>query len=185
MNKVQLRFTPIALVCALIGSPSIAVSQSSESSGYRGTADDFAEISQLFARYSIALDSRDAAQWAAVFTKKGMFHAAQFCAVGPEELAGIVKNMGGGAAPQSATRPKSHHVSSVGPIVYLDKNHATVQSFLMVVGDVSRDRTGGGITTTAIYEDKLERENGRWLIADRLVVAPGDGPPKTCPPESR
>lgn len=182
MFNRQFQTIQVALICAALGSlPGLAPAQDAQRSSYRGTAEDFAEINQLFARYSVALDTRDAEGWAALFTRDGMFRAAQFCAAGREQVAAIVKNMGGGAA--VVGRPTSHHVSNVGPIVYIDRDNATVQSFLMVVGDVSRDRAGGGITVTAIYEDRLEREGGRWLFADRLVITPGDGPPKACQAE--
>jgi hypothetical protein len=111
-----------------------------------------------------------------------MFRAAQFCLVGRKELAGLVDKMNARpAAPGSGDRPKSHHVESSLSIDYLDRDHALSHSFVMVVGDVGRDHAGGGLEVTGTYEDKLTRVKGRWLIADRLEVSPGDGPPLPCP----
>ena len=174
------QFAHRALTALAIGT--MICAGSALAASYRGTADDYAQISQLMTKYSYALDNRDAQGWASVFTEEGMFRAAQFCLVGRKELAGLVDKMNARpAAPGSGDRPKSHHVESSLSIDYLDRDHALSHSFVMVVGDVGRDHSGGGLEVTGTYEDKLTRVKGRWLIADRLEVSPGDGPPLPCP----
>jgi hypothetical protein len=177
MGQFARRVIPTLAVGILI------VAGSAAAAGYPGTADDYAQISQLMTKYSYTLDTRDPAGWASVFTQDGMFRAAQFCLVGRKELAGLMEKQlkAHPASPESAKRPKSHHVESSLSIEYLDRDHALSHSFVIVVGDVGRDHVGGGIEVTGTYDDRLTRVNGHWLIADRLEVSPGDGPPLPCP----
>jgi hypothetical protein len=135
-------------------------------------------------KYSYTLDNRDPQGWASVFTEEGMFRAAQFCLVGRKELAGLIEKQRNARppAPGSDARPKNHHIETSLSIEYVDRDHALSHSFVMVVGDVGRDHVGGGIQVTGTYDDKLTRVKGHWLIADRLEVSPGDGPPLPCPP---
>ena len=149
---------------------------------YEGTADDYSQISQLMTKYSYTLDNHDAQGWASVFTADGVFRAAQFCLVGRAQLAGLIEKQNLHRPPSGAAdRPKSRHINENRSIEFLDRNHAIAHSFVMVVGDVGRNHVGGGIEVTGTYDDKLERVNGHWLIADRLEVSPGDGPPLPCP----
>jgi SnoaL-like domain len=179
MSRLTQRVIP-----ALAAAASLAAG-SAVAADYSGTADDYAQISVLMTKYSYTLDNRDAKGWASVFTEDGMFRAAMFCLMGRKELAGLIDKMNARpATPESANRPKTHHIESSLSIDYLDRDHALSHSFVMVVGDVGRNHVGGGIETTGTYEDKLTRVNGRWLIADRLEVSPGDGPPLQCPPAS-
>ncbi len=131
-------------------------------------------------KYSYTLDEHDAQSWASVFTEDGAFRAAQFCLVGRKQLAGLIEKMVARAPPDAATRPKSRHINENRSIEYIDRDNAISHSFVMVVTDVGRDHTGMGIEVTGIYDDKLKRVHGHWLIADRLEVSPGDGPPMSC-----
>lgn len=174
------RFTQ-RVIRALAAGAALAAGSVSAAS-YQGTADDYSQISTLMTQYSYALDNRDAKGWASVFTDDGMFRAAMFCLVGRKELAGLIDKMNARpTTPESTNRPKNHHIESSLSIEYVDRDHALSHSFVMVVGDVGRNHVGGGIETTGTYDDKLTRVNGRWLIADRLEVSPGDGPPLQCP----
>jgi hypothetical protein len=148
---------------------------------YEGTADDYAQISQLMTKYSYTLDNRDAQGWASVFTEDGAFRDLHLCLVGRKQIAGFIDNLNARPAPAGAAeRPKSRHINENRSIEYIDRNNAIAHSFVMVVGDVGRDHVGGGIEITGIYDDKLKRVRGRWLIADRHELSPGDGAPP-CP----
>jgi SnoaL-like domain len=145
---------------------------------YEGTADDYAQISRLMNKYSDALDNRDARGWARVFTEDGTFRDFHLCLIGRRQIAGFIEQLKSRPqSPEATSRPKSHHINSHPWIEYLDRNHATAHTFVMVVGDVGRNHTGGGIEVTGIYDDQLRREGNEWLIADRREISPGDGPP--------
>jgi len=145
---------------------------------YEGTADDYAQISLLMNKYSDALDSQDARGWASVFTEDGAFRDFHLCLLGRKQIAGFIEKLRSRPpSPEATSRPKSHHINSRPYIEYLDRNHATAHTFVMVVGDVGRNHTGGGIEVTGTYDDQLRREGNVWLIADRREISPGDGPP--------
>jgi hypothetical protein len=148
---------------------------------YEGTADDYAQISQLMTRYSDGLDNRDAQGWASVFTEDGAFRDFHLCLVGRKQIAGFIEQLRSRPEHPGATpRPKSRHINGHPWIEYLDRDHATAHTFVMVVGEVGRDHVGGGIEVTGTYDDQLRRVGGGWLIADRHELSPGDGPPP-CP----
>jgi len=166
------------VIWALAFATAIAVAGSPMAASYQGTADDYAQISQLMTRYSDALDNRDAQAWASVFTEDGAFRDFHLCLFGRKQIAGFIEQLGSRpATPQTAPRPKSHHVNGHPLIEYPDRDHATAHTFLMVVGDVGRNHVGGGIEVTGTYDDQLRRVGGHWLIADRREISPGDGPP--------
>src|SRR5215475_6307699 len=52
------------------------------------SAQDYAEIQQLYARYNFAIDRGDGEAWAATFTKDGIFNTV----AGHDALVGFVKN---------------------------------------------------------------------------------------------
>jgi SnoaL-like domain len=143
---------------------------------YRGTAQDFMQISQLFSNYNFTIDKKDGEAWADNFTPDGVFQDPSWCAIGRDKLIEVV-----GRNPQPGADEKQHHVHSLGPIVYLDRNHATVRSTVMVVRETGSNLPGG-IGITGVYEDKLVRQHGRWLFAYRLVHRPSATPPIPCPP---
>ena len=145
---------------------------------YEGTADDYSQINRLMTRYSAALDNRDAQGWASVFTQAGAFRDFHLCLVGRKQIAAFVEQLKSRGQPSEATaRPRSHHINGHPLIEYLDRDHATAHTFVMVVGDVGRNHVGSGIEVTGTYDDQLKRVGGHWLIADRREISPGDGPP--------
>jgi hypothetical protein len=147
---------------------------------YLGTPDDFMQISQLFSRYDYGIDNGDGVAWAATFTPNGVFADPSTCAIGRDQLMAVAKHDG---------RPdgdREHfHMPSLGPIVYADRDHATVHSTVMVVRKTGFGEQGG-ILVTGSYDDTLVRSDGKWLFAYRLVHRPnGNKPPVKCrPPDS-
>ena len=53
---------------------------------YRGTPQDFMEISQLFSTYNFTIDNHDGEAWADNFTSDGVFQDPSWCAIGREAL---------------------------------------------------------------------------------------------------
>jgi hypothetical protein len=180
MDKSGRRVARLRVVAAGV---SVLATGVGVAAGYEGTADDYSQISQLMTRYSYTLDNHDPQGWAGVFTEDGLFRAAQFCLVGRKQMADLVEKQNARPPPaDAATRPKTHHINENRSIEFIDRDNAIAHSFVMVVADVGRDHVGGGIQVTGTYDDKLKRVRGHWLIADRLEVSPGDGPPLPCPP---
>ena len=154
------------------------VARAASKSAYKGTAADFVEISQLFARYDFHIDNSDGEGWADVFTPKGVFRDPSWCAVGREQLIGVV-----GRKPEMGHDQVHHHVPSIGPIEYVDRNTAHIHSTVMVISEKGAGKPDGGIQVTGTYDDTLVRRNGRWLFAYRLVHRPSATPSVPCAAE--
>ena len=141
---------------------------------YAGTADDFMQISQLYALYDFNIDNGDGEAWADTFTGDGVFRDPSWCAIGREQLIAIV-----GREPEVGKDQAQFHMPSLGPILYQDADHATVHSTVMVVRETGHGHDGGvGITGT--YDDRLVRVNGHWRFAYRWVHRPADAEPIPC-----
>ena len=85
------RFVGISLVgVALSVLPAGAESSSSSAGSYKGTPDDFMQISQLFSRYNYTIDNGDGVAWANNFTPDGVFQDPSTCAIDSDS--GMVVN---------------------------------------------------------------------------------------------
>jgi SnoaL-like protein len=174
MCSTAVRATVVAAGIAVLMGGTIAAAED-----YQGTGDDYAQISNILRVYSWGLDYHDGPMWASAFTPNGEFHDQQYCLIGRAQIAPVAAGRNPSATPKL---PTSHHIVEMGPLTFQDRNHATMKNYVMVVGDVSRDRSiNGGIRITGLYEDTLERLNGKWLIAKRMEYSPGDKPPAPCP----
>lgn len=172
MGRLQRRAALIGGLAAALACGGAAVAAKAP---YRGTAEDFAGISQLFARYDFAIDNKDGEAWADTFTPDGVFRDPSWCAVGREQLIGVV-----GRKPRIGADQEQFHMPSLGPITYQGRDHATVHSTVMVIRRKGAGYPDGGIGVTGTYDDTLVRRNGRWLFAYRLVHRPSATPPVAC-----
>ena len=147
--------------------------------GYQGTPYDFVQISQLFAKYNYDISIGDGNAWASDFTADGVFQDPSRCAIGREALSDIP-----GHNPDPAKELKDFHYSTPGPIVYINRDHATVHSTVVLVREAGFGKRGG-ITITGTYDDKLTRVNGQWKFAYRFVQRPNKNPPIPCAPQAQ
>ena len=143
--------------------------------GYRGTPDDFMQISQLFSMYSYTIDNKDGVAWAATFAPDGEFQDPALCVKGHDGLVKIV-----GTTPEMGHDLASHHTPELGPIFYQDKDHATVRSTLVTYREKGPGKPDGGVGVTAVYGDRLVRIDGRWLFAHRTVYRLNAKPAIPC-----
>lgn len=150
-------------------------SQAQPENVYVGTADDFTKISQLYSRYNYTIDNGDGPGWADNFTPDGVFQDPSWCAIGRDKLIEVV-----GRDAQVGKDLDHFHFHSLGPIVYLDENHATVHSTVVVIRQTGFGKTGG-ISVTGTYDDQLTRVNGEWKFSYRLVKRLSAEPPIPCP----
>lgn len=166
----------VSLVALACGFACVATAQQPRGAPYSGTAEDFMQISQLFSRYNYAIDNGDGVAWAELFTERGVFQDPSNCAIGREQLISVV-----GRKPALGKDQLEHHVHSLGPITYLDHDHATAHSTVMVVAETGFGKKPGGILITGTYDDELVRVGDAWLFSYRLVHRPSDKPAIACP----
>lgn len=145
---------------------------------YQGKPEDFMQIYQLFAKYSYDINIGDGDAWVSNFTPDGVFQDPSRCAIGRQALSDIP-----GHSPTPGKDLKNFHFSVPGPIVYIDRNHATVHSTVWLMGETGADKKGG-VTLTGTYDDKLTRTDGQWKFAYRFVQRPNKTPPVPCAPQA-
>lgn len=121
---------------------------------------DRLDIQELLARYNHAIDSGDAAAWAATFAADGAFTSGGQTRTGTQELRAF-------AADFAARMPGSRHWMN-NAVAGGDGGQATMRCYLQLL------KTGGGepatLVGTARYEDTLRRVDGAWRSVSRTVV---------------
>jgi len=151
-----------AMFATLVG---LAIAQTKKLS-----ADDYIEITQLYARYNTAIDSGDAEGWAATFTPDGIFQNFK----GHDALVGFInqwRDRMGGAA-------RRHWNTNLVITPTSDGAKGTVYLFLM---DVSAKPPA--ILSASKYEDELVKTSDGWRFKHRVVK--GDTAPPPAPPATK
>jgi ketosteroid isomerase-like protein len=129
-------------------------------------SDDIVEIEQLLNRYCFAVDSGGPEEVAALFSETAVLipvYTGEAPAKGrPAILQWYVDY-------QKATRAAVDHLrhAVTNPLIEVSGDHATAQCYL-TANSVSKT-SGKASWTAGTYKDKLVREAGRWLIAERQI----------------
>ena len=126
------------------------------------SAQDYADIQQLYARYNIAIDGGDAEGWAATFTPDGVFNTFN----GHDALVNFVKTWR--EKLNGATR--RHWNSNLR--ITGNSREANGYVYLMLV-DVSTKPPS--IVGTATYTDSLIKTKDGWRFTKRITK--GDSAP--------
>jgi len=122
------------------------------------TLADRSELHELAARYANAIDARDWARLATVFTEDCRYELANFGRLDTviRGRADLVAYMDG-----PAEHPLAHHVTNVE----VDASGDPVRMFSLVLGSLP-----GGECGSAQYEDVVVRAADGWRIAERVVT---------------
>jgi 3-phenylpropionate/cinnamic acid dioxygenase small subunit len=112
--------------------------------------EDHVAITDLFARYCLALDLDDVDAWVALFTPDARYEVYGRSFEGHDGLRRMMKGAPGGL-----------HLGGPPVIEMVDRDRArTMQNLLFV------DRESGA-TRSAVYTDELRRTEAGWRIAKR------------------
>jgi 3-phenylpropionate/cinnamic acid dioxygenase small subunit len=128
---------------------------------------DLEAIRRLIALYPQLLDAKRLAEWGGLFAEDAVFDVFGRRLAGRAE---IVREIG---AMQPAA-PLKHAVFA--PIIELDapdRARAWTDFATFASGP-----SGISVANFATYHDRLARHAGRWRIAHRTIVSPGDEPPE-------
>ncbi len=117
------------------------------------------EIRALRARYNYAVDEGTPEEWAATFSKDGVFHALipGQTPRGHAELAAFVPLC-------RATFGAMRHLT-MNELIEVDGDTATQTAYLLFIAENNGVVDG----TVCVFEDELVREDGAWKFADRKV----------------
>jgi len=128
--------------------------------------DDIVEIEQLLHRYCFAVDSGAPEDVAALFSETAVLAPVY---TGEAPVGGRAAILQWYVSYQKGTRAAVDHLRHVitNPLIEVSGDHATAQCYL-TANAVSK-ASGKASWTAGIYKDKLVREAGRWLFAEREI----------------
>jgi hypothetical protein len=112
------------------------------------TAEDHVAITDLLARYCLALDLGDVEGWIELFTPTARYEVYGRAFEGYLDLRAMLQAAPGGL-----------HLGGPPTIEMIDRDRARTRRNLLFV-----DRSTGG-SRSAVYTDELERTAGGWRIA--------------------
>lgn len=133
--------------------------------------DDYESLRQLFARLAFNLDHGRGDAYADDYTDDGSFEVLGI----PEEAAHAGKHIGRAGLVRfvdmlfSGTQGNCRHWNQNFVFTEVADEEVSVTSYLQVlrVGEVPQ----AGVILTAIYHDRLVKQDGRWLMQERFVRA--------------
>ncbi len=124
------------------------------------SAEDQLAIQQLYARYNHAIDSGNAAAWAACFTPDGTFVSAGGNFAGRPQLQEFAENF--------AKRLKARHWTN-NLVIEAAEGGAQGSCYLMLLR--LAEGTPASVLTTGIYRDTITRSAEGWQFSSRTVVS--------------
>ncbi|MEO8467780.1 MAG: nuclear transport factor 2 family protein [Gammaproteobacteria bacterium] len=134
---------------------------------------DRAAIDALMWRYVRALDTLDAAGYAAVFTEDGTFAGGNAHEHGRAELSKMIDGLKKGRADREAKGEKSapmYHVITNHTIEFVGPNEARYNSYWMTVFGAAGQEVPARVAAVGRGIDTVVRVNGEWLIKSRDVA---------------
>jgi hypothetical protein len=160
------RFLVAAMAAAIVVTSAGWAAAQGKASGTL-TADDYAEITQLYAKYNFAIDSGDGEAWAATFTPDGVFGKT----VGHDALVAFVADF------QKRMEGRARHWNS-NVVITPTAEGANGGCYLLLFNTGVKPAVP---TTSAKYDDKLVKTAQGWRFKSRTVVP--DAPPKPASQE--
>jgi uncharacterized protein (TIGR02246 family) len=134
---------------------------------------DYEAIRRLLAIYALLLDARRLREWGELFSEDALFLVFGRTLRGRAEIVAAV----GGMQPKEAL--KHAVLQPVIELVDVDRARAWTDFSVMLAAPDGAVRT----TNFATYHDRLRKHaDGRWRIAQRAIVAPGDELPPGVDP---
>jgi uncharacterized protein (TIGR02246 family) len=130
--------------------------------------EDHMAIEQLLMEYGRAVDNRDWAAFAALFTDDGEWKGAQGSYRGPKQIRESMDRIFTAAAADIPKGSNFHLLTNV--IIDLNGDHATASSkfiFYKMNGAKPEAQVAGR------YEDRLVRVGRAWKFQQRLALPPG------------
>jgi len=159
----------LAAMLMLAAVPSPVLAEQANGAGY---AADRAEIEDLMSRYLFAMDYGDLESYVATFTEDGEIEFASGTYKGRENIYTAVKRFKDGIGQFYTTEdgnPAALRHVLLQMVVRVEGDRAWTTSLWM---EMANDGPGDSFKmgTFGIYKDELERVDGRWLFAKRVVL---------------
>jgi uncharacterized protein (TIGR02246 family) len=136
-------------------------------------AKDRAEIEALMWRYARALDSFDAAAYAAVYTEDGQFGTGANAVKGRAALTKMIADLKKGRAEREAkgeAQAAMFHMTTDSYTEFVDKDHVRHHTYWLTVFGATGRESPPRVAAAGRGVDDLVRVNGQWLIKVRNVA---------------
>jgi len=163
----------LGVLVALVFSAGVTYSAQKSDDQVMREMRDRAEIEDLMWRYTRALDTNDAAAYAAAYTADGQFSAGANATKGREALTKMIADLRAGNAAQEAKgvrRPPMYHMTANHAVTFLGKDSARVDAYYITAVAAAGQDTPLRVAAVGRSVDELVRQNGRWLIKSRNVA---------------
>jgi 3-phenylpropionate/cinnamic acid dioxygenase small subunit len=124
------------------------------------------EIHELLARAAYALDERDLAMLEACFAPEAVMVVEIAGGSGPVRFEGRDKILGLMRDSMAAQKDKRRHITTNTMVV------AATSGAVSLVSNLTLTAVENGairLVTSGLYRDRVRREAGRWVIAERRV----------------
>jgi uncharacterized protein (TIGR02246 family) len=134
---------------------------------------DRAEIEDLMWRYTRALDTTDAAAYAAVYTPDGQFGTGANATKGKEALTKMVADLRASRVANDAKgvrNPPMYHMTANHAVTFIDRDHARVDAYYLTAFGPAGQEAPLRVAAVGRSVDELVRVNGKWLIKTRNVA---------------
>lgn len=134
---------------------------------------DRAEIEDLMWRYTRALDTTDAAAYAAVYTPDGQFGTGANATKGTAALTKMVADLRASRVANEAKgvrNPPMYHMTANHAITFIDRDRARVDAYYLTAFGPAGQETPLRVAAVGRSVDELVRVNGKWLIKTRNVA---------------
>jgi uncharacterized protein (TIGR02246 family) len=170
-RSLQVGVAALATVLGWLGRPELVAAatptpQSLEARIQR--LDDRMAIEQLLMQYGRAVDNRDFAAFAALFTDDGEWRGAQGSYRGPKQIRESMEKIFAAAVADIPKGSNFHLLTNV--IIDLQADHATASSkFIFYKMNGAKPEA----VVAGRYEDRLVRVAGTWKFKQRLALPPG------------
>jgi uncharacterized protein (TIGR02246 family) len=134
---------------------------------------DRAEIEDLMWRYTRALDTTDAAAYAAVYTPDGQFGTGANATKGKEAQTKMVADLRASRVANDAKgvrNPPMYHMTANHAVTFIDRDHARVDAYYLTAFGPAGQEAPLRVAAVGRSVDELVRVNGKWLIKTRNVA---------------
>lgn len=134
---------------------------------------DRAEIEDLMWRYTRALDTTDAAAYAAVYTPDGQFGTGANATKGTAALTKMVADLRATRVANEAKGVRNapmYHMTANHAITFIDRDRARVDAYYLTAFGPAGQETPLRVAAVGRSVDELVRVNGKWLIKTRNVA---------------
>jgi len=171
MRRLPVCVTALATVLGWLAGPGLVAGATPRPESLEARIqriDDRMAIEQLLMEYGRAVDNRDFAAFAALFTDDGEWKGAQGSYRGPKQIQESMEKIFTAAAADIPKGKNFHLLTNV--IIDLHGDHATASSkFIFYKMDGAKPQA----EVAGRYEDKLARVAGAWKFQQRLALPPG------------